>query len=385
MPPAGRCPRQHDLSVKSERFWGAPRTTARGMATMGRNLAIVPTLVALALHAGAAFACTSDADCNAPFGNPCSRSSCINGECGPLRATNCSDGDACTDDGCNPNTGCFHTPTCPSDGLACNGEEFCARFPFAMCLRTAPDCNDGNACTIDSCAEPGGCRHVALNCADGDQCTRDTCDPNAGCVNEAIENCCRTAADCPSNRCTERLCTAARCSAGTPISCDDGDASTVDACDVTSGCTHDRPPTTTTLPKDGGGSCTVVGDCPTDDDPCTEERCVGGRCAAGDATGFDALGCVCRRPSPTACAGQSYPRKLARRAKRACGLVETARGASIKRRGRLALKAGRQFDMAKLLAIRAGATGALTKACGDAASAQMTDGASRAAAIRGGS
>jgi hypothetical protein len=44
------------------------------------------------------------------------------------------------------------------DGLACNGEELCEQ---GRCVAgTAPDCDDGDRCTLDGCNEGSGCVHV---------------------------------------------------------------------------------------------------------------------------------------------------------------------------------------------------------------------------------
>lgn len=55
------------------------------------------------------------------------------------------------------------------------------------CLKiTCPaSCDDGNACTEDSCdAKTGQCQHldISSSCDDHDPCTDDSCDPASGCV-----------------------------------------------------------------------------------------------------------------------------------------------------------------------------------------------------------
>lgn len=67
-----------------------------------------------------------------------------------------------------------------TDGLACNGGETCLD---AMCVPGPPlACDDGDECTIDSCAEPDGCVHERVccrldaECEDGDPCTIDACE-----------------------------------------------------------------------------------------------------------------------------------------------------------------------------------------------------------------
>jgi len=67
------------------------------------------------------------------------------------------------------------------------------------CVFTPVSCDDGDACTDDTCDPATGCRSEAVTCDDGDACTSDTCDPVTGC-------------------------------SSTPMDCDDGDACTVDHC-----------------------------------------------------------------------------------------------------------------------------------------------------------
>src|SRR3954468_5817448 len=49
------------------------------------------------------------------------------------------------------------------------------------CLVNASLCDDGNACTIDSCDASGACHHGPVSCDDGNACTVDLCDPRSGC------------------------------------------------------------------------------------------------------------------------------------------------------------------------------------------------------------
>jgi hypothetical protein len=90
------------------------------------------------------------------------------------------------------------------DGLWCNGAETCD--PIDGCQAgTAPDCDDGVGCTDDSCDETNDvCVNVVNNslCDDGQWCNGvEICDPALDCV------------------------------AGTPVTCDDSVACTVDVCD----------------------------------------------------------------------------------------------------------------------------------------------------------
>ena len=47
------------------------------------------------------------------------------------------------------------------------------------------DCDDGDACTTDTCNADGSCGHAAVSCDDGDSCTLDSCDLQGGCQHAA--------------------------------------------------------------------------------------------------------------------------------------------------------------------------------------------------------
>jgi len=50
-------------------------------------------------------------------------------------------------------------------------------------------CDDGDACTTDSCDPATGCTAAAITCDDGDACTTDSCDLASGCANEPVASC----------------------------------------------------------------------------------------------------------------------------------------------------------------------------------------------------
>ncbi len=79
--------------------------------------------------------------------------------CECVSPAECDDGDACTDEGCDPLTGCAHTPH---------------------------DCDDGDACTDEGCDPLTGCAHTPHDCDDGDTCTLETCNTATGCGHEAL-------------------------------------------------------------------------------------------------------------------------------------------------------------------------------------------------------
>ena len=69
----------------------------------------------------------------------------------------CNDGNVCTDDSCNPATGCVYTNNTAScdDGNACTTADTCSG---GACVGGTPlVCNDSNACTDDSCNPSSGC------------------------------------------------------------------------------------------------------------------------------------------------------------------------------------------------------------------------------------
>jgi uncharacterized repeat protein (TIGR01451 family) len=247
---------------------------------------------------------------------------CNAGSC-EAPAVNCDDNSLCTDDSCNPSSGCFNDPSpgqqC-DDGNACTGDATghdscdpligCVFAPapagspcndFFTC--TDPDacdgagncvghsvcddnnpctddsgdefnncacsntsnfgpCDDGNACTTgDTCNDQNACvGGAAPDCDDGNACTADSCDPQVGCVHTAIT--------CDDNN----ACTVDTCDSGTgcvytdnSAACNDNNACTTDSCNPASGCVN----TNNNNPCDDGNACTMG------------DACGGGSCQAG--------------------------------------------------------------------------------------------------------
>src|SRR5205807_1447118 len=117
------------------------------------------------------------APCN--DGNACTTGdTCANGSCAGGAPPNCNDANVCTDDSCDPATGCVHTSnTAPcNDGTPCTTADTVAN---GSCAGGAPpNCNDANVCTDDSCDPATGCVHTSNTapCNDADACTTaDTC------------------------------------------------------------------------------------------------------------------------------------------------------------------------------------------------------------------
>jgi hypothetical protein len=113
-------------------------------------------------------ACTMDA-CDPVLG-------CVN------EAIDCDDGISCTQDSCDAQSGqCVHTPddAACDDANACNGVETCSAMTGCV-MGTPVVCNDGNACTQDVCnPQSGACSHPAIDaCAHNDGCCPVGCSVN---------------------------------------------------------------------------------------------------------------------------------------------------------------------------------------------------------------
>ncbi len=110
-----------------------------------------------------------------------------------LKPVLCNDGVECTVDTVNQWGGCVHTSNSGlcNDGNPCNGSEICD--PVLGCQSGTPlNCSDGITCTVDSCDPVAGCQHVPNNamCDDGNACNgAETCNSITGCQNGTPPNC----------------------------------------------------------------------------------------------------------------------------------------------------------------------------------------------------
>ncbi len=223
----------------------------------------------------------------------------------------CDDGNVCTDDSCNAATGCSYTNNTNlcDDNNVCTTADVCSG---GICSGGSPlDCSDGNLCTDDICDPLTGCDNpnntapcddgnactngdtcgggscvsgILLTCDDGNVCTDDSCNVATGCV---YTN--NTAPCDDGNACTlGEACSAGSCSGGAPANCDDGNICTDDSCDVATGCVY----TNNVAPCDDSNTCTTA-------DACSAGSCVGGpplACNDGNVCTDDscnaASGCV---------------------------------------------------------------------------------------------
>ncbi|MFQ5479120.1 MAG: hypothetical protein ACE5E4_10935, partial [Candidatus Binatia bacterium] len=179
----------------------------------------------------------------------------------------CDDGNACTDDLCDPAVGCVAQG---DDSNSCdNGNPFDDpdRCTAGVCAGSGgcsddASCDDGNGCTVDLCLPSGACHHAnaavacddgdacttgescsdgacvggsAVICDDGNACTDDLCDPAVGCRVESNTAACDDGLFCTVND----LCLDGACRGGTPRACSDGVDCTFDDCDeMANSCGH---------------------------------------------------------------------------------------------------------------------------------------------------
>ena len=141
----------------------------------------------------------------------------------------CDDGNACTDDSCASASGCVFAP------------------------KNGAGCSDGNACTLGDTCSGSSCTSGGPNpCDDNSPCTGTGCAPSIGCTYANIDN-----VPCSDgNACTTGdFCVDTICNSGGPTGCDDGNPCTLDGCNTNSGCTHTPSGSATTcyLDSDGDG------------------------------------------------------------------------------------------------------------------------------------
>ncbi len=219
---------------------------------------------------------------------------CAAGVCGGGIALNCADDNPCTDDSCDPNSGCLNLPNSEEcfDGDYCTIGDYCAD---ALCQPGEPaDCDDQNLCTDDSCEAASGCHHLAnaadcddgnactigdhcesgacagdssVDCDDNNVCTDDVCNVLLGCIN-TLNN-----APCDDNDlCTTGdACQLGECLGAGQLPCDDSNECTDDSCDAQAGCQF--------VPN--GAGCDDSNQC-TEDDACSGGKCGGSMVVCND-------------------------------------------------------------------------------------------------------
>jgi len=218
---------------------------------------------------------------------PCTEGVCNAGACSPAPTVGvpCDDGETCTEgDICSqagtcvgawnpdlPDCGCASDAECTSLDDACNdGVCNVATFTCVQQPKAAlTACDDGDPCTVgDTCSPGGNCLGNPYVCDDGLACTLDTCNGEGDCNVQVLQDFCVISNSCrsqgetnPANPC--QTCNAANTpddwSVAVGVACDDGDACTnADACVA------------------GGGCAGTAYSCPDDGLPCTVESCGAG-------------------------------------------------------------------------------------------------------------
>jgi hypothetical protein len=198
-------------------------------------------------------------------GNKCTQNdTCQTGKCVGGPAVVCTAKDDCHTAGtCDPATGICSMPAKTDgspcdDGLVCTSSDSCKA---GVCHGTTMACDDGVACSVDSCSEQaGGCVHDTSACS----CTAvndPKCDDHNPC--NGIETC-----DVASSKCKP----------GTPVDC----SGMNDACN--SGTCSQANGQCVKTPKANGTTCSDGSAC-TQTDSCQAGQCVGANpvlCTAQD-------------------------------------------------------------------------------------------------------
>ena len=258
--------------------------------------------------------------CISPCGTPCegactdnnactTADMCVSGKC-TGQAVPCDDKNPCTDDTCDPSSGCKHTTNsasceddnpctvgdaCKSGACEAGAAKSCASGDSCVVGKCAitgggkcvfadagegTGCDDGSVCTLGDVCKAGACSGTKVDCDDKNPCTADTCEPAAGCQHQNVAGPCDD-----GNLCTEAdSCKDGACQAGAPKTCDDGVPCTKDSCSLKSGaCANDAAALDGTACDADGSVCTAG-------DVCASGTCVvGGKvsCEDGNACTSD--------------------------------------------------------------------------------------------------
>ena len=103
------------------------------------------------------------------------------------------DSNLCTLEACDPADGVCKSgapTTCADDGNACNGPESCDTATGGCVSGPPLNCDDGLFCTDDSCDPATGCAHSTHDCDDADQCTIDSCNEDLNQCDHAADPAC---------------------------------------------------------------------------------------------------------------------------------------------------------------------------------------------------
>ena len=271
--------------------------------------------------------CSNCTSVNCTAASPCMKSECdpMTAQCVNTTSTYCDDMDMCTIDICTPINETF--ATCTHTAVSCTTEDPC--FPAScdpitgLCIESTLNCDDGNACTVDSCSggscvnyakcspfgcytatcTDGVCSYPPIDCDDGNPCTEDSCTSYMGglgvCIHTAKNckgsdpcslaycdyttgQCVNATLDCDDhNLCTEDVCFNETCIHNT-VYCGSFSPCDIAYCDPLIGCTIKSQCQTTDLcvtpsctlnPTTGYAICSFITKQCTSNDPCTPQEC----------------------------------------------------------------------------------------------------------------
>lgn len=153
-------------------------------------------------------------------GNLCTlNDSCQNGVCQPGPLKNCSDGDPCTSDTCNPLTGaCASTPVpgcvrctgndttpCPKPANPCRQAACIGGICDSVPKANGSPCSDGNVCTSNDGCVNGTCVGFPVICGPTTQCCPAGSSAPGACRGPAGAPCTNSSQCC--NKCVNFHCT----------------------------------------------------------------------------------------------------------------------------------------------------------------------------------
>ncbi len=197
--------------------------------------------------------------------NPCTHSKCdpkagcvqSNFDGGP-----CEDGNPCTLGDVCKNAGCVGGATKPCTAIqACKTGVCDASNGGACAFGIAVDgtsCDDGSACSTGDACKGGTCVGVAMQCDDKNACTVDSCDGSAGCKHAANSAQCDDGDACTVGD----ACKAGVCGAGEKKACDDANPCTTDSCKA-GVCVHTPVSDKTACQLASGNAWCIAGTCAT--------------------------------------------------------------------------------------------------------------------------
>ncbi|MFH1434673.1 MAG: hypothetical protein ABIJ56_03050, partial [Pseudomonadota bacterium] len=220
---------------------------------------------------------------------------CQSGACSGGLSVSCNDRNPCTDDSCDPGSGCkneSNTAGC-SDGNPCTSDDICGegecRPGGHTCVCDPDPCDshdDGNPCNGTLGCQETNCVLTPFEGCDGSgdtQCLKNTCvntEPGAY-VCEMLNAANGTACD-DGDLCTQvDTCSEGMCAGGSELDCNDSDPCTDDLCTPASGCYHElnRSECSDGLFCTIRNVCNSAGECLGEPRPCFDgEECTADFC-----------------------------------------------------------------------------------------------------------